>query len=122
MTLQNNMAEDKPTFDHPQSQSNQPAFGQIDGDNPDLDTLINQVKDLSDKVDRVINTHIHDGSQAQRINLNTDILGMIETVSTAPTLAPNSLFGQFKFYSNAGTFRLYVFDVTGNTWHYTALT
>jgi len=55
------------------------------------------------------------------INLNTDIIGLFETVSVAPTAVPANAYQQVKIYSNAGTFRIY-FYVMGSGWHYAALT
>lgn len=119
MTSQNNP---QPAFDHPQPQSNEPGLGQIYGDKPSNQELIRQVGELSQKVDFLIKNHIHDGANAVRINWNTDIIGVIETVSSAPTIVPKSPYDQVKIYSSGGTFRLYVYDTSGNAWHFVALT
>lgn len=116
------MKEEKPNFEHPQPQSNQPAYGQVDGTNPDLGNLVAQVRDLSDKLDSMISNHIHNGSDAQRINLNTDIIGLFETVSAVPTIIPIRPYDQIKFYSSGATYRLYMYDVLNNVWRYTTLT
>lgn len=43
-------------------------------------------------------------------------------VSTAPTKRPLQPMGMIILYINGATIRLYVYDVKGNAWHYTALT
>lgn len=54
------------------------------------------------------------------------LLGMVETVTTAPTLAPRTFYEQFKLYVDDVTtptvFRLYIFMPKINAWHYVALT
>lgn len=50
-----------------------------------------------------------------------NLLGFIETVSTAPTGVPKTFWDSIKNYSNGGTYRLYVY-VQGVGWKYTALT
>lgn len=111
-----------PKFEHPQPQSMQPSFGQVDGYNPDLATLNQQVIEQGIGFGDKIKTHIHNGTNAPRINLNTDILGMLETVSTAPTAVPTSIYEQVKIYTNGATLRFYWFDVANNTWHYVTAT
>lgn len=60
--------------------------------------------------------------EEKRVNLNTDVFGLFETVSAAPTGVPRDLYDQIKIYVNGGTYRLYVYDVTGRAWHYATLT
>lgn len=70
----------------------------------------------------LIATHTHDGLGSTRINLNTDILGLFETVSAAPAGTPRDLYDQVKIYVNGATLRLYWYDATGHVWHYVTAT
>lgn len=81
-----------------------------------------QIDALRRDLDRAIRTHVHDGSVAQRINLNTDILGLFETVSAAPSGTPRDLYDQVKIYVNGATYRLYWYDSVGHAWHYVTAT
>jgi hypothetical protein len=69
-----------------------------------------------------IATHQHDGRQAQRIDLNTDITGLFEVVSVAPSAIPKDLYDQVKIYVNGATYRLYWYDFVGHVWHYVTAT
>jgi len=60
--------------------------------------------------------------EQKSINLNTDIFGLFETVSTAPSEAPTNVYQQVKIYVNGATYRLYLYDAVGHAWHYVALT
>ena len=72
--------------------------------------------------EQVFNLHHHSGSREPRISI-LDVFRLVETVSVVPTgIAPKGVFDQIKIYSNAGTLRLYIYDVTGAAWHYTTLT
>lgn len=51
-----------------------------------------------------------------------DLLGMFQTVSTAPTATPKRIINQIQIYTNGGTLRLYWYDTTNNTWHYVTAT
>lgn len=104
--------DQKPKFEHPQSQSSQPAYGQIDGGNIDLGDLV----EITDKLDFRIKSHIHNGGEATRINFNTDIIGLIETVTSAPTVVPSSPFDQIKIAVISGTTYLYVYDSLNHAW------
>lgn len=102
--------EEKPNFEHPQSQTTAPAQGQIAG----IDTAQSQqIQQNSAQIAEI---------RARRVNLNTDIIGLFETVSVAPTLVPAGPYDQVKIYSNSGTFRLYVYDAVGNAWYFASLT
>lgn len=57
-------------------------------------------------------------NEGQRLE---QLVGFIETVSTAPTGVPKTFWDSIKNYSNGGTYRLYVY-VQGVGWKYTALT
>lgn len=94
---------------------------QIDMGMPQL-TPQEQIDALSKKIDDLIRSHTHDGSGAARINLNTDILGLFETVSSVPSGTPRDVYDQVKIYVNSTTYRLYWYDATGHVWHYVTAT
>lgn len=104
--------QEAPNFPHPQSQSNQPAYGQVLSA-PNLDDLTAEVQSLSQKIDLMRNT---------RINFNTDLIGLFETVSVAPAGVPVSPYDQVKIYVNSTTYRLYWYDGVGKVWHYVSAT
>lgn len=56
------------------------------------------------------------------INFNTDIEGLFETVSVAPTAVPKSPYDQIKIYVNGATLRFYWYDNTAHVWHYVTAT
>jgi len=56
--------------------------------------------------------------QTRRVNLNTDIIGLFEVVSAAPTGVPKDLFDQVKIYHNGTTYRLYWYDNVNHEWRY----
>lgn len=104
-----------------------------------MDTLPQQVRDLSAKVDALqqqlndlIRFHTHDGTTASRVNL-LDVLfdmkrptnknqGIFQVVSVAPATAPNDPFDQIQVYVNATTYRLYWYDWNAAVWHYVTAT
>lgn len=96
-----------PNFQHPQSQSKQPAYDQIAGIAPDLTTVVNQLQTLTDRVQAMEN---------KRINFNTDIIGLFETVTVAPTGIPTSPFEQVKLANISGTFYIYAYNTNSKTW------
>ena len=51
-----------------------------------------------------------------------DVLGMFQTVTTAPTATPKNFFNQIQIYSSGGTFRIYIYDTVSNAWKYSVLT
>jgi hypothetical protein len=110
---------DIPSFIHPQVQSNLPedTFSR-----PDTENYAQLISDLSIKIDTLIERHIHDGGGSTRINWNTDIIGLFETVSLVPTLVPTKPYDQIKFYSNGITYRMYIYDNTNKVWRYATLT
>lgn len=66
--------------------------------------------------------HRHNGSDGSpRIDLR-DLFGMIETVSVAPSAVPQTLYDQFKIYTNSTTYRFYWYDTTAGVWHYVTAT
>lgn len=117
MTSQNEPKTDAeiaaPHFQHPQSQSQQPAYGQITGVPDDLGDIRQQLQEAIRRIGDLEN---------KRINLNTDIIGLFETVSTAPTLIPVGPYDQIKVYVNGATLRLYWYDSVAHVWHYVTAT
>lgn len=101
-----------PNFQHPQPQKSTPASGEIFTFSTN-ETDLDRINSLEQSVRRI---------EATRINLNTDIIGLFETVSAVPIGVPTGPWQQIKVYSNGGTFRLYVYDATGHAWHFVALT
>lgn len=95
---------EQPHFQHPQQQSQQPEYNQVYSATPDLPELIPQVLELQKLVDQLI---------AQRVNFNTDIIGMIEGVASIPTGTPISVYGQLKIYNGA----LYWYSNIDKAWH-----
>lgn len=96
--------DEKPTFQHPQKQTNEPAQGQVfsfSDDQPD------QIGQLSQQVQAM---------QSKRINLNTDIIGLFETVTVAPTGVPAGPYDQIKISVIAGTTALNVYDAVNHVW------
>lgn len=113
------MKEEKPIFDHPQTQGMIPSGF---GNTTPTDDLLQKINDLSARLDSVISSHQHNGNSATRINFNTDIIGLFETVSVAPTIRPNSPYEQVKVYVNGATLRLYWYDTIAGVWHYVTAT
>lgn len=105
MTSPNNQPkEEKPRFEHPQPQSDySPAHGQVVGPPPQIADIQIQLDSLDQKLTDYIN---------RRINLNTDILGLLQTVTKAPVQIPNSIYQQVQIAIISGTTYLYIYDVT----------
>jgi hypothetical protein len=53
-------------------------------------------------------------------NLNT-IFGNIKTSSIVPSGVPRKLIDQIVIYNNGTDYRLYIADLTNNTWFFTVL-
>ena len=51
-----------------------------------------------------------------------ELVGILETVSTAPAGKPTTLIDQIKIYVNGATYRLYWYDAKNNVWHYVTAT
>lgn len=97
-----------PHFQHPQSQSQgNPAYGQVFTYKPDTDTLMQQMQDLTNRIEMLEN---------KRINFNTDLIGLFETVLAAPTLTPVSPYDQIKLANISGTFYIYAYNTNSKTW------
>lgn len=97
--------EDKPAFQHPQQQSQSaPAYGQVYSDTLNTADAQTQTDALTQ---RVVNI------ESKRVNFNTDIIGVIETMSIAPTTTtPTSLYQQLKIYTG----KLYFYDSKNKVW------
>lgn len=63
---------------------------------------------------------LKDGTQ-QPIFLD-QIVGLFQTVSTAPTVSPRFVKDQIQIYTSGSTFRFYWWDNTNKTWHYVTAT
>lgn len=118
--LQNNMDKTPktdaevaaPHFQHPQSQSQQPSYGQVFSQNENFDGLNQQIQELTRRLDAL---------DVKRINWNTDIIGLVETVTAAPTIQPKSPFDQIKIAVISGTSYLYIYNATNRVWLRTVL-
>lgn len=106
------MAEEKPDFKHPQPQSSQPAYGQVFSDSPDPTLQVQDEDELKRRVSFL---------ESKRTNLNTDILGLFETVTVAPTGTPFNIFQQIKLATISGTTYLYIYDTKAHAWLRVAL-
>jgi hypothetical protein len=110
------MSSNRPSFD-------QPTFGGSDNvsiaarqDANSSVPTVEQIQDLSNRIQAL------ELKSSRRINLNTEIVGLFEVVSSAPTGTPKEVFDQIKIYVSGGTYRLYVYDYNGHAWHYASLT
>lgn len=94
--------EEKPQFQHPQSQSeSQPAYGQVYTPTPDQTDLIQQVEDLRSRIQLL---------EQKRTVFDTDLIGLLETVTMVPMGVPKSPYQQIKIARISGTSYLYVYD------------
>lgn len=50
-----------------------------------------------------------------------DIFGQYETITSVPTDIPKNAKSQIRVYVNGSDIRLYVYDISNNTWRYSAL-
>lgn len=75
--------------------------------------ILRQLTDLKQSTDTRIRQHFHNGGEATRINLNTDVIGMFETVAAIPAGVPVTPYNQIKIYNNT----LYFYDSLGHAWH-----
>lgn len=50
------------------------------------------------------------------------LIGLIPTVSSAPTYVPRKFAEQIVLYASGGTYRLYIYDITNAAWRYATLT
>lgn len=96
-----------PNFQHPQSQSKQPAYGQIAAIPPNTSDLVQMITDLQNRMSQMEN---------KRINFNTDLIGLFETVTAAPTLKPTSPYEQVKLANISGTFYIYAYNTNSLSW------
>lgn len=113
-------------FPKPQNPKNVPVDGNYGELNPtpqsqagpDIPATQVQLDALRFYVDQQIFSHYHNGSAAQRIQLDTDIGGLFEVVSSVPSGTPLSVYDQLKIYESAGTHRLYWYDQVTHAWRY----
>jgi len=75
-----------------------------------------RIKRLEDRIE----TQNHDGLNSVKIELQ-NIASLFEVVDTIPSNLPNTAYGQIKIYINGTTYRLYVYDQTNDTWHYSTM-
>jgi hypothetical protein len=109
MTSENKQKNSEPehaSFQHPQSQSSQPLSGGMT-----LESLAAQVAQLQAQI-----------NQKHPVNLNTDLIGLFQTVSAVPTQVPNTPYQQIQIYMNGTEARLYWYDANGGAWHYATAT
>jgi len=118
------MTEDKPNFEHPQSQSLSPTpfSSPSPQKNEDIAT------ELRAYIDRRIQDHIHNGTISPRINANTDIIGTVGSIvygghitgSAAGTPFPNGWSvthvgtGDYTITHHLGTTNYSVFATLGS--------
>lgn len=66
----------------------------------------------------------HNGYDGARVNL-IDLIGFIPTITdsteftratTVTSRVPSTIYGQLFIYNNAGTYKLYIYDVAGKVW------
>lgn len=89
----------EPHFQHPQPQSQ---------GNPAKDQVFIPTQPSSDELQAQI-TNL----QSKRVNFNTDIIGVVETIGMAPTTStPTSPFQQFKIFNGF----LYFYDTLNKIW------
>jgi hypothetical protein len=75
-----------------------------------------QIDSLRREMDEKFRNHIHSGLMATRINLSTDLIGLFEVVTVAPTLIPKSPYDQLKIANLSGTWYIYLYDQVGHVW------
>lgn len=69
---------------------------------------------LIDHEQRIRNVEL----KVTKINFNTDIIGLFEVVSAAPSGTPKNVYDQVKIYTNGTTYRLYWYDQVNHAWRY----
>lgn len=84
---------------------------------PNNEELLRRIENLETQM----REHSHNGFSGNQVYIR-HLLGLFETVSSAPTTTPKTTFDQIKIYSSGGTYRLYVYDPTGGAWRYASLT
>lgn len=102
----------EPNFEHPQSQTSKPAYGQILG-NLDLTDALFQIQVLTRRVDDL---------ERKRVSFKTDLIDLFETVTVAPTITPRSPYEQVKLANIAGTFYIYAYNTNSLSWKRVAIT
>lgn len=100
------MKEDKPTFQHPQPQSMQPAYDQIAGVQPNTQDILFQIQQIRSEIQEM---------KDRRITINTDLIGFFESLTAVPTGVPISPYGQIKIVRTGGVSYLYLYDYNNPT-------
>lgn len=91
-----------PHFQHPQSQSqSNPAYGQVYSPDPNQADLLEEIQKLTTRVGML---------EQKRTIFNTDIIGLVETVTAVPVSIPKNPFQQIKIARISGVSYLYVYD------------
>lgn len=103
------LKQEIPDFQHPQSQTTAPAYGQVFSDTLSTTDIATQTAGLQQQIKDII---------SKNVNFNTDIIGLFETINTVPTAVPASPYEQVKLYVNGSVFRVYWYDSLGKIWHY----
>lgn len=88
------------SFAHEQPQANLPPRLQND---PTM--MLQKIQDLDDRLSRYMADEA-----GKRINWNTDIIGLTESRTVAPTGIPKSPYDQFKIAKISGTTYFYAYD------------
>lgn len=52
----------------------------------------------------------------------SQLAGIVDTVTSAPTGKPTNMVNQFKIYTNGATYRFYWYDAKNDVWHYVTAT
>lgn len=81
-----------------------------------------QIDQLRQDMEQEFRNHIHSGLNSTRINLNTDLIGLFEVVTAAPTITPKSPYDQIKIAVIAGTSYIYVYDQLNHAWKRVVIT
>lgn len=104
-----------PHFQHPQPQSQgNPAYGQVFSENLNQADLLSTIAALAQRIELL---------EQKRINFNTDIIGLYQTTTLAPTTTtPTNPYQQVQITVIAGTTKLNVYDSLNKVWKAVTLT
>jgi len=83
----------------------------------DLEQLKIEVEGLK----RLMREHLHDGVESREVSIS-NLVDMVQIVSTAPATTPRRFEQQFKIYTSGSTYRLYWYDQVNAAWHYVTAT
>ena len=87
----------------------------------DLSRESGDLKRQLDQLQQMFTMHNHTGIDTQRVSI-WDLFALFETITTTPTLVPNTIFDQVKVYRSGSTYRLYIYDTLAGAWRYATLT